>query len=272
VVPDYLQDGWIRLGYYLATDVFDPLYHHCLLAIQPIITVLAWVAFVLLFAAYKYVLYWCADQPDYLETGGRFYVKALRTVFVSLYLEEVCLAGLFFLSSDENGNRTKSGLACGAIMVVQIIATAAFQIYIDWFRFQKDYLVYAHSANTVKSGHAGRFANTIGLPSSENADYSGMGKLNHSQVSPSDEDENAGSPYGNTSGFHKRAFDHPAMWKPQPVIWITDDPLGVGKFEAEKINAQNVQASTEFTGMDVDGRLNVQRAPPDQTWWDGMTA
>jgi hypothetical protein len=36
--------------------------------IQPIITVLAWLAFLLLFAAYKYVLYWCADQPDHLET------------------------------------------------------------------------------------------------------------------------------------------------------------------------------------------------------------
>jgi hypothetical protein len=85
--------------------------------IQPVITVLAWAAMAILFSAYKYTLYWCADQPDYLETGGRFYIKALRTVFVSLYLEEICLAGLFFLSTDNTGGRTKSGLACGAIMV-----------------------------------------------------------------------------------------------------------------------------------------------------------
>ena len=85
--------------------------------IQPIITVLAWLAAVILFAAYKYSLYWCADQPDHLETGGQFYIKALRTVFVSLYLEEICLAGLFFLSTDETGGRSTSGLACGAIMV-----------------------------------------------------------------------------------------------------------------------------------------------------------
>jgi len=85
--------------------------------IQPIITVLAWLAALILFAAYKYTLYWCADQPDHLETGGRFYIKALRTVFVSLYLEEICLAGLFFLSTDQTGGRSTSGLACGAIMV-----------------------------------------------------------------------------------------------------------------------------------------------------------
>lgn len=86
-------------------------------AIQPIITIIGMMAFALLYAAYKYLLGWCADQPDAIETGGQFYVKALRTVFVSLYLEEICLAGLFFLSTDENGNRATSGLACGAIMV-----------------------------------------------------------------------------------------------------------------------------------------------------------
>jgi hypothetical protein len=85
--------------------------------IQPIITILAWVAMVLLYAAYKYLLYWVADQPDHLETGGLFYIKALRTVFVSLYLEEVCLAGLFFLSTDQTGGRSTTGLACGALMV-----------------------------------------------------------------------------------------------------------------------------------------------------------
>lgn len=110
------------------------------------------------------------------------------------------------------------------------------------------------------------------MTTSEAAASNGQGKLNHSAVSPDEEDHNAGAPWGNTSGFHDKAFDHPAMWKPQPVVWITDDPLGVGKFEVERINAQKVDASCDFTGMEADGRLKVQRAPPDQTWWDGMTA
>lgn len=85
--------------------------------IQPIITPLALFAFCMLYAAYKYQLIWVADQPDHLETGGLFYLKAMRTVFVSLYLEGICLAGLFFLSTDASGGRAPSGLACGAIMV-----------------------------------------------------------------------------------------------------------------------------------------------------------
>lgn len=70
-----------------------------------------------MYSAYKYLLGWCADQPDALETGGMYYPKALNTIFVALYLEEICLAGLLFLSSDPNGKRAKSGLAGGVIMV-----------------------------------------------------------------------------------------------------------------------------------------------------------
>lgn len=57
--------------------------------IQPIITLLAMLAFCVLYMAYKYQLNWVADQPDHLETGALFYIKAIRTVFVALYLEGI---------------------------------------------------------------------------------------------------------------------------------------------------------------------------------------
>lgn len=96
--------------------------------IQPVITILSLVAFIMLYASYKYLLYWCADQPDSLETGGLFYIKALRTVFVALYLEGICLAGLFFLSTDSSGHRAKSGLGCGAVMVSPLCVEAVLLI------------------------------------------------------------------------------------------------------------------------------------------------
>jgi hypothetical protein len=85
--------------------------------IQPIITLLSIVAFALVYAAYKYMLYWTTDQPDSLETGGLFYIKALRTVFVALYIEEICLIGLFFLLPGANNKRSKTGIAGGVLLV-----------------------------------------------------------------------------------------------------------------------------------------------------------
>jgi hypothetical protein len=224
--------------------------------IQPVITLLTLVAFTLLYAAHKYVLVWAADQPDALETGGMFYIKALRTVFVSLYLEGVCLAGLFFLLPAENDNtkRAKAGLAGGVIMVVMIVIVAAFQIYIDWFRFKKDYLVYAHSSTSHKHSLV-----------------KGMEKQGQATASPEQEDEVAGEQLGNTSGMHERAFDHPALWKKQPTIWIAQDPLGIGKFESARINEAGVESSTEFAEMNEKGKIDVSRGPPDEAWYGGFS-
>ena len=77
--------------------------------------------------------------------------------------------------------------------------------------------------------------------------------------------------HGNTSGLHGRAFDHPALWKKQPIIWIADDPLGIGKFETKRINDLRVEASTEFAHMDARGNLHVERSPPDEAWYGGFT-
>lgn len=218
--------------------------------IQPIITVLALLAFGILYAAYKYQLGWCADQTDYLETGGLFYIRALRTIFVSLYLEGICLAGLFFLSTDQNGNRAKSGLACGALMAVAVVLIACLQIYIDWFAFKTPYLYFVHSTHQTKTGAA----------------------LAEPKPQSGAEPDKAGPQYGITSGFHDQAFDHPALWKKQPVVWIADDTLGLGRDQAERINAKRVEASTEYASMDAEGKINVTRAAPDEAWEGGYNA
>jgi len=177
-------------------------------------------------------------------------------VFVSLYIEEICLIGLFFLSTDATGKRAKAGLAGGAVMIVALILTALFQIYIDWFRFKRDYLIYAHSSTSLKGASSTNLNTTFGRVT----------------TTVSEEQENAGPEHGNTSGFHARAFDHPALWKKQPVVWIADDPLGIGKFETKRINDLRVEASTEYAIMDAKGTLVVERGPPDEAWYDGFTA
>ncbi|KAK4689011.1 calcium permeable stress-gated cation channel, partial [Tremellales sp. Uapishka_1] len=218
--------------------------------IQPVITLVGLIAFGLLYGAYKYLLQWTADQPDYMETGGLFYIKALRTIFVSLYIEEICLIGLFFLSTDQTGKRAKSGLACGAIMIVVLIVTAAFQAYIDHFGFKRASLIYTTSAMHPNSSQS---------------------KLTLAQTAVDEEFENAGPELGNTSGFHENAFDHPAYWKKQPCVWIANDQLGIGKHEAEKLNNERVEASTAHNEMDAKGTITTTRNAPDEAWYEGAT-
>lgn len=126
---------------------------------------------------------------------------------------------------------------------------AVLQTYIDWFAFKRKDLVYGSSRKQQY------VPDNSGTP-----------------VNTKEEEQNAGPELGNTSGFHAHAFDHPALWKKQPVVWIANDPLGVGKYECEQINAKNVEASTDFASIDDKLKLHVERAPPDEAWYQGFTA
>ena len=140
-----------------------------------------------------------------------------------------------------------------------IIIIVLFQIYIDWFRFKPDYVRYAQSG----------YSNKGSFPNGQSSNNANFGRI---QTTASEEDENAGPELGNTTGLHARAFDHPALWKKQPVIWIADDPLGIGKFETARINNARVEASIDYAHMDARGNLEVQRGPPDEAWFGGYSA
>ncbi|KAI5449824.1 phosphate metabolism protein 7 [Naganishia albida] len=233
--------------------------------IQPIICGLALVAFALMYSAYKYLLGWCADQPDALETGGMYYPKALNTVFVALYLEEVCLAGLLFLSSDPNGKRSKSGLAGGVIMVVTGIFTIAAHIYMKR-RFNSETVTYTHASLIGGTASSTKLNQTT-----TTGTEGGYGQRSDALVHD-DDSSDAGEQYGNTTGMHAHAFDHPAFWKRQPIVWMADDELGIARKEVERLNDEHgVEASTQYAHLDAEGNLTVERAPPDDEFYGGMS-
>ena len=59
--------------------------------------------------------------------------------------------------------------------------------------------------------------------------------------------------YGNTSGMHLTTFDNPATWKPQPVVWISDDSsgIGLGPAEVKRLKEVGILASCEYTRRDA---------------------
>jgi hypothetical protein len=89
--------------------------------ISPIINGLACATFFLFFMLYKYLFLWQFHQPASGETGGLFFPKAIQHIFVGLYVQQVCLAALFFLAQDSN--KKPAAVAEGALMVVLIIFT-----------------------------------------------------------------------------------------------------------------------------------------------------
>jgi hypothetical protein len=96
--------------------------------ISPVINGLACFTFFLFYQAWKYAFTWQLDQPPSGETGGLFFPKAIQHIFVGLYVQQVCLAALFFLAQDEN--RRPSAIPMGALMVVLIFFTVRGMVFV----------------------------------------------------------------------------------------------------------------------------------------------
>ncbi|ORX39718.1 hypothetical protein BD324DRAFT_597224 [Kockovaella imperatae] len=90
--------------------------------ISPIVNGFAAAYFAVAAVVYKYLYIWVVDQPESSDTGGLFFPKAINHVFVGIYIQEVCLCALFFLSRNEKGN--VAALPQAIIMIVVIVATA----------------------------------------------------------------------------------------------------------------------------------------------------
>ncbi|TFY51653.1 hypothetical protein EVJ58_g10451 [Rhodofomes roseus] len=97
--------------------------------ISPIINGLAAATFFLYYMLWKYRFLWQLGQPRSTESGGRFFPKAMQHIFVGLYIEEICLAALFFLARDQDGKA--SAVPEGALMIVLVVFTAFFHLILD---------------------------------------------------------------------------------------------------------------------------------------------
>ncbi|KAJ2934197.1 hypothetical protein H1R20_g2935, partial [Candolleomyces eurysporus] len=97
--------------------------------ISPIINGLAVLAFFLFFQLYKYLFLWVLEQDQRRDTGGLFFPKAIQHVLVGLYLQQICLAALFFLA--RNADEKATSVPQGALMVVLIVVTAGFHAILN---------------------------------------------------------------------------------------------------------------------------------------------
>ena len=77
---------------------------------------------------HEYSSHW--HFPIYVRIEALFFLCGLLTklslIVVGLYIEQICLAGLFFLATDAQGNR--SSLPQGILMVILIGITVTTQI------------------------------------------------------------------------------------------------------------------------------------------------
>ncbi|KAG6831418.1 hypothetical protein H0H87_005239 [Tephrocybe sp. NHM501043] len=218
--------------------------------ISPIINGLACATFFAFYMLYKYLFLWQYGQPSTSDTGGLFFPKAIQHIFVGLYVQQVCLAALFFLA--RNQDRKASAVPEGALMVVLIVLTAGFHIIIN--------NSYGPLLNSLPLSIKDRtwgpaepettplVSDKVEVASSEDTDKK-------SPISPQPGPSKAEEDYG---------FAHPAVSRPQRTVWLPKDSHGLAEEEERACRDAGVDASTEDAHVDEKGKVDITGAPPDE--------
>lgn len=247
---------------------------------------------VYLFVQYLFLL--VIDNPPANETGGRFYPKALTHIFVGLYIEQICLAGLFFLAQDTNGNQ--SAIPQGAIMVVLIVITVLFQLLmLKSYKPLIDHLPLSmhgrlqernrematssgqgspqtlHQTNTAGTNGNSREKDDSTFPPQRASmeEHQALNDKQYQQQNSHDHHHGSSTPNGTLPGeehIDKHAFDHPATYEDYPTVWIPQDRRGLYEREVHDTKAAGVEVSSEGATMNEKGKCDISRAPPEEDW------
>ncbi|KAJ7680638.1 DUF221 family protein [Mycena polygramma] len=95
--------------------------------INPIINLFALLSYCMFYLAFKFLLTQVYDQRDESETGGMYFPMSVSNLFVGLYIEQFCLACLFFLKTSVS---PVSSAVEGVLMLVLVVITASAQLMI----------------------------------------------------------------------------------------------------------------------------------------------
>ncbi|KAJ3865912.1 DUF221 family protein [Lentinula novae-zelandiae] len=90
--------------------------------LNPLINLLASICFGCYYIAWKFLFLQVFDQPTARESGGGYFPMATSNLFVGLYIEQICLACLFFMKVSIADSRYFA-LAQGVLMLVLVVIT-----------------------------------------------------------------------------------------------------------------------------------------------------
>ncbi|KAL5522727.1 hypothetical protein ACEPAG_8745 [Sanghuangporus baumii] len=222
------------------------------MVISPIINGLAAVTFFLFFEMYKYRFLYQLGQPASSDTGGLFFPRAIQQIFVGVYIQQICLCGLFFLARDQKHEPSavpQAILMIALIFITMIYHSALNRAYNPLIRalpLTRADDSYKEIEASIKSFSDER----LGLDQLQRTGSYDLKK--HDQ--PTD-------------------FYHPATAEPIRAIWIPQDSLRIGIAESEvRTNKKaGISSGCRNAKMNEKGRVEVFGHPPGDPgpWMDG---
>ncbi|KAJ7266968.1 hypothetical protein B0H12DRAFT_1179433 [Mycena haematopus] len=243
--------------------------------ISPIMNGLACFTFFAFFQLYKYLFLWQFEQPPSSDTGGLFFPKAMGHIFTGLYLQQICMTGLFFLARDENNNLSSTPQAI--LMIALIAFTVLFQLLVgNSYGPLKHALPLSLADKTFGASSQVERSDTPltnGAPEvHEMTETTGARRTDTKRASSVHENEEyeglterqkVGNRAARIKSEEEYGFSHPAASRPQRIVWFPRDRLGIAEEEELGCREAGVDCSVKDADMNDKGKVDISGAPPD---------
>jgi hypothetical protein len=212
--------------------------------IAPLVMGFATVGFCLVYVAFRYNFLYVYET--HIDTKGAAYQKAMKQLLTGCYLSELCLIGLFAISTADN----IQSVGPLAIMVLLLLITIIFQVSLGTaLEHEEARLAYTDPTPSKDLGH-----HENGLNGEKSAAHTRNGDA--AQYAPRASRiplflRNIINPERNSihhlsasldQFYHKpqeplpveiqkRAYFNPSVTSPTPVLWIVHDDMGISDRE-----------------------------------------
>ncbi|KAI5459764.1 hypothetical protein BGZ63DRAFT_359976 [Mariannaea sp. PMI_226] len=238
--------------------------------IAPLILFWSTLAMGLFYLAYRYNVLFVTDTV--IDTRGLIYPRALKQLFVGIYLAEVCMVGLFAVSK---------AVGPAVLMAIFLIFTILYQITLS---SALDPLLYSLPRSLQVEEEAIQRSNPVSDAEvgQVNTNEEGSGKHVLSNVQPGStakkgnffmkwlkpwiyadyqtlrnlvpQDQVAELERQYTEEVQANAYFPPSATSPTPVLWIPEDPAGVSKQEVA-LTSKIIPITDE--GCSLDDKNNI---------------
>ena len=189
-----------------------------------------------------------------INTHGQAYSKAMKQLTTGVYLAEVCLIGLFAITTA--GQTSAAGPL--ALMVVFLVITVLYHLLLNHTLKTLEKDVGNNSAVLSKEGDVEAPASSIATKP-----VGFLVKLLRPPPMPAFDPWFSTLLSEYTPEIRREAYLNPAIWKPTPKLWIPRDEMGIStreKLETSKV----IEITDAGAWFDEKGKVTTLLAEPDQ--------
>jgi len=256
--------------------------------IAPLVLGFATVGFTLLYLMFRYK--WLFVLGNQVDMKGEAYARALKQLYVGLYLSTICLIGLFAIGTSNSS----AGAGPLVLMIIFLVVLILFNVVMNYALGPLEQGLpldltsndaHDYEVTEVKTGAGMRHQGPLnGEHDSHTSDTTGTTKV------ANDVEANGSLPEGRTgnkltqrvrpyidSHFYEpnkshsfnlpeidydysEAYYNPAITADEPFIWLARDPCGVSNLVVRDNTAAGIKSSDEFAWFDEKNKLQWDNA------------